>query len=176
MAQVPLCIAPHLTFEEIDHEYRTCKNAKDKSRWHLIWFMMHPKHPRRVTDAAKLVGYCERWARILVGRYNAGGKEKLIDQRKHNKGRPLLLNERQQKKLKMAITTGKPEDGGLWTGPKVAAWIKKETKQSITDTGAWYWIRRMTFTLQVPRPSHVKSATNEEQVVFKKKSKKHIKN
>ena len=115
-----------------------------------------------------MVGFCERWARILIHRYNEGGEEKLIDQRKNNAGQTPFLDENQCRKLKKIILEEKPKDKGLWTGPKVAEWIEKETGRSITDAGAWHWIRRLGFTLQVPRPRNIKSATEEEVKDFKK--------
>jgi len=170
MAQALLRIAPHLTFEVIESRYKTCANGRNKTRWHLIWLMANPDKPLRITAAAQMVGYGEHWARILVGRYNKGGAEHLVDQRKHNKGREPILSKEQQDKLKKTLTEEKPDDTGLWTGPKVAAWITRETKTPITPQGAWIWLRRMSFTLQVPRPSHTHAATDEEQAAFKKKS------
>ena len=51
----PLCIKPHLTYEAIGQRYKTCKNATEKSYWHLIWLMANPHHPMLVTEAAKTV-------------------------------------------------------------------------------------------------------------------------
>jgi transposase len=59
-------------------------------------------------------------------------------------------------------------DGGLWTAPKVAAWIAERTGHSVHETTAWRYIRRLGFTLQVPRPRHRRRATLEEQDGFKK--------
>lgn len=168
MAQAPLVIAPHLSLDEIERLYKTCKNPRNKTRWQLIWLMARPERPLRVTDAATVVGFCERWARFLVGRYNAGGAESLVDQRKNNTGNAPALNARQQEKLRTALTQERPPDGGLWTSPKVAQWIEQETGTAITPQGAWLWLKKISFTLHVPRPSHTKAATPEEQNAFKK--------
>jgi len=172
MAQAPLTVKPHLSFIEIESRYKTCKNPRNKTRWQLIWLMTRPEKPLRVTDAAESVGYCERWARLLVGRYNAGGADTLIDQRKNNKGKTPILDSEQIEKLKTALTQERPPDGGLWTGPKVAQWIERETKTAVTPQGAWFWLRKIAFTLHVPRPAHTKSASPEERDAFKKNSKK----
>lgn len=134
----------------------------------MIWLMANPKKETSVTEAAKAVGFGQRWARMLVSRYNEEGGEGLLDKRKDNQGRAPFLTEEQQKKLKYMITEKRPPDGGLWTGPKVAAWIEKETKKHITVVGAWKWIRKSGFTLQVPRPKNIQSASEEEMAEFKK--------
>ena len=172
MAQALLVVKPHLSFAEIEDRYKTCKNARDKTRWHLVWLMAHPKKPLRVTDAALIVGYCERWARMLVGRYNEGGADKLIDQRKNNTGKTPILDAARIEKLKTALTQERPPDGGLWTGPKVAQWIEQETGTSITPQGAWLWLKKISCTRHIPRPTHTKAATAEEQTAFKKNFKK----
>jgi transposase len=169
MPMPPLTIKPHLTPEAVKQHYKSCKNPREKSYWHLIWLMVNPRKTVLVTEAAETVGFCENWARIIVHRYNKEGVDKFIDKRRSNKGRAPLLNKKQQKELRELLTQKKPEDGGLWTAPKVAKWIQKKTKKSITSVGAWKWIRKAGFTLQVPRPKHIQSANEEEMVAFKKK-------
>lgn len=168
MPQPPLKIKPHLSHEEIGQYYRKCKNPIEKTRWQLIWLMSNPKKEILVTEAAQTVGFCQRWARILVGRYNDEGGEGLSDKRKDNPGKSAFLNEKQQEQLKKMLLNKRPPDGGLWTGPKVAAWIEKKTKKHITAVGAWKWIKKSGFTLQVPRPKNIKAATEKETAEFKK--------
>ncbi|MFL6284255.1 MAG: winged helix-turn-helix domain-containing protein [Pyrinomonadaceae bacterium] len=69
--------------------------------------------------------------------------------------------------LDVALRSAAP-DGGLWTAPKVARWIEERTGRSIHETTAWRAMRRLGFTLQVPRPRHVRSASEREQARFKK--------
>jgi transposase len=59
-------------------------------------------------------------------------------------------------------------DGGLWTAPKVAAWIEERTGRAVHETTAWRAMRRLGFTLQVPRPRHRRAASEREQARFKK--------
>lgn len=169
MSQPPLRIKPHLSYAEITKQYRECKTGREKSYWHLIWIMSNPKKEILVTEAAQTVGFCQRWARILVNRYNTEGYENLIDKRRNNQGRQPFLNDKLQKELKKALTKQRPPGGGLWTGPKVAAWIEKKTQKNITPAGAWNWIVKSNFTRQVPRPKNIKSATKKETKDFKKK-------
>lgn len=163
-----LRINPHLTHAELTKKYRARKNAREKSYWHLAWLMDNQKKIITVKEAAETVGYCQRWARTLVNRYNKDGPEKFIDKRKNNPGKKALLTKKQQKELKNILINKRPPDGGLWTGPKVALWTKEKTKKHITAVGAWKWIKRLGFTLQVPRPKNIKAANKKEVLEFKK--------
>ncbi len=165
---LPMQIKPHLSYEEITKKYKACKDARQKSYWHLIKLMTDPKKEILVTEAAEIVGFCQNWARILVKRYNEEGADNFIDKRKNNEGGKFLLSKKQQKELKNAQINTRPSDGGLWTGPKVALWIEEKTKKHITAVGAWKWIKRLGFTLQVPRPKNIQAASVEEAAEFKK--------
>lgn len=168
MAQAPLRVKSHLTYRELTQRYRICKNSIEKSRWHLIWLMANPSKPIMVTKAAKTVGFCQRWARTLVRRYNENGENGLIDQRKNNQGNKPVLDEKQKKELKKTVLNDKPSDGGLWTSVKIANWIKEKTgKRPTTRTGLNY-LYDLGFTLQQPRTSHSQKATPEEIKQFKK--------
>lgn len=168
MPMPTLKIKPHLTHEEVGRRYRKCKNSVEKSRWHLIWIMTNPQKEIRVRQAAEMVGFCNNWARIIIHRYNEEGIENFIDQRKNNKGKKATLNKKQQKELRDMLINKRPPDGGLWTGPKVALWIEEKTKNHITAVGAWKWMKRLGFTLQVPRPKNIKAANENETKEFKK--------
>ena len=87
MPQPPLKIKPHLTYGEITERYRKCKRGREKSYWHLIKLMTDPKKEMLVKEAAETVGFCQRWARILVHRYNEEGADNFIDKRRNNQGR-----------------------------------------------------------------------------------------
>jgi len=168
MAQAPLRIKPHLTYQEITQCYRNCKNPIEKSRWHLVWLMANPDKPMMVIKAAKTVGFCQRWARTLVNRYNKNGEKGLLDQRKNNLGNTPVLNEKQKKELKKAILHDKPTDGGLWTSVKVANWIEEKTNKRPHTRTALNYLYDLGFTIQQPRTSHSEKATPEEIKQFKK--------
>ena len=70
------------------------------------------------------------WVRKLLKRYNAVGEEALRDKRKNN-GRHRFLDETQQAALEAALSE-RPTDGGLWTGPKVAAWISERLQRPVS--------------------------------------------
>lgn len=168
MPMPPLRIQPHLSYKKLTTKYRTCKNTIEKSRWHLIWLMSNPQNPLLVTQAANTVGFCERWARQLVNRYNVEGSQGLADKRRGNQGQEPVLDDKQKQKLSYALTKEQPNDKGLWTSPKVADWIEQATGTRPTNQTGLNYLHELGFTLQQPRPTNIKTATELEIKSFKK--------
>ena len=67
-----------------------------------------------------------------------------------------------------AALTAPPGDGGLWTGPKVAAWMAARLGRKVWPQRGWDYLRRLGHSPQVPRPRHAKAASPEEQAEYKK--------
>jgi transposase len=105
--------------------------------------------------------------REIVKRYNRLGVEGLKDLGHDNPGQEPRLNQTQEEALVKTLEKDAP-GLGLWTGPKVAAWITQKTKQKVSDVTGWQYLRRLGYSLQIPRPQHHKAATQEEQTHFKK--------
>ena len=62
-----------------------------------------------------------------------------------------------------------PSDGGLWTSPKVAAWMASElVLTQVAPQRGWEALKAMGWSVQKPRPRHPASATPEDKVVFEK--------
>lgn len=76
----------------------------------------------------KNVGLSYDYGQEIVRAYNKEGCRGVRHRRKEitPPGRAALLNQAQQEKLKGCLEEA-AEDGGIWTGPKVAQWIVKET-------------------------------------------------
>ena len=108
----------------------------------------------------------------MLKRYNAEGEAALRDKRKNNTG-VRFLDETQQAALAAALSAP-PADGGLWTGPKVAAWISETLQRRVSDVSGWKYLKRLGYTLQTPRPQHQAAATPEAQQTFKKKLKERV--
>ena len=68
-------IAPHarLSLEELEQRYRSCKDAKEKTRWQVIW--LYAQQTRAVSQAT---GFSQNWVYKLIRRYNAEGPQGLI--------------------------------------------------------------------------------------------------
>jgi transposase len=162
MTRLP--VVGHLSHDEIDRRYRGCADAAEKSRWHVLWLVTRPDQPLSATAAAKLVGFTPAWGRAILKRYNAHGPAALADGRRENGSDPKLTAEQRAELL--AALQAEPPDGGLWSGPKVATFVKDRFGVEVWPQTGWQWLRGLGFRLVVPRPRHPKAATPEEQRVW----------
>jgi transposase len=65
-----------------------------------------------------------------------------------------------------------PDDGGLWTSAKVAAFLARELGlESVAVQRGWEALKACGMSIQAPRPKNPKSASPEEAAAFKKSSK-----
>jgi transposase len=162
-------IEGYLSVEALRERYRGADDSVARSHFHIIWLMASGNS---VSECAAASGYTVRWIEKLVQRYNAGGPDSLGDRRRANKGAKPLLTAEQLASLAEAVASP-PPDGGLWTGPKVAAWMARETgRDHVHPQRGWVYLRRLDHTWQTPRPRHEQTATPEEQEAFKKNSAK----
>jgi len=157
-------LQPHLSTAELHDRYRACRQPNEKTRWRALYLI---SRGALAAEAARRVGRTSGWVTQLTQRYNERGAEAVPDQRgEAQPGRPPLVAA-VASELDAALRSAAP-DGGLWTAPKVAAWIEEHTGRSVHETTAWRAMRRLGFTLQVPRPRHARSASAREQARFKK--------
>jgi transposase len=145
--------AAHLTGAELDARYRAARDPVARTRWQVIRLVARG---RACAEAAEIVGYSVDWVRIVIRRYNAAGPEAVADGRRTNPGGATLLSTAQQAELRVALG-GPAPDGGLWTGPKVAAWIGQRIGRPVGAQRGWEYLRRLGFTLQRPRPREVRA-------------------
>jgi hypothetical protein len=87
----------------------------------LLWLMKEGHTPDEI---ALMLGSTARWVRTMVQRWNRAGEQALLDRRRTLPGARPLLSIEQQKQLDHALDQP-PADGGLWSGPKVAAWMPR---------------------------------------------------
>lgn len=156
-----LPVVEHLRPEEIGRRYRTCSDAAEKTRWHVLWLVTRPDHPLSATRAAEVVGFTPSWGRAILKRYNARGPDALTDRRRDNGAGPKLTAARQAQLL--AALQAPPADHGLWSGPKVAAYVKERFGVAVRNQTGWQWLKNLGFRLVVPRPRRPKAATPEQQ-------------
>lgn len=158
----PLAVAPHLTAAELEARYKRCKDGEERGRLHCVLLKLRGMSS---ADIAQIFSHKEDWVRRTVRRYNASGPDGLKDRRAEN-GAPRVLDEEGLTALKDCLERP-PGDGGLWSGPKVAAWIRARTGGTCTDRTGWVYLVRAGYSLQQPRPSHP-VANKEAQEAFKK--------
>ena len=95
----------------------------------------------------------------------------LGDQRRGNGRAASLLREDVLAALAERLHTP-PEDGGLWSGPKVAAWMARHLGLArVHPQRGWEALKRIEWSLQAPRPRHPRAATPEQRAAFKGGSK-----
>jgi transposase len=164
MARVPF--VRHRTAHQIRAQYRACRHPVEKTRWHAVWLLARTDEPRTPAQVAALVGLSDVTVRAVLHRWNAAGPGGLTDGRRGNGSEP-KLSVRRRDALYVALQK-RPPDGGVWTGPKVARYVRDRWGVSVGPVTGWRWLRDLGFTLQVPRPSHPRSADRPDRRAWKK--------
>lgn len=158
-----LTLAPHLPVDDLADRYRHSHDPVERSHWQMLWLVARG---HTCPAVAALVGYSEDWVRTIVHRYNAEGPAGVRDRRQANPGQKPLLTPEVHEALEQALA-GEPPDGGLWTSPKVAAWMAQRLGRPVSRQRGWEAMRTLGFTLQQPR-TRATAADPVAQAAFKK--------
>ena len=159
----------HLTAAELEAGYETAPDPIAKSHFHALWLL---SSGHSVTEVARLLSCSTRWVHILVKRYNDGGVQKLGDQRVHNGAEPTILTAAALSAVRERLKRP-PDDGGLWTGPKIARFLAAfHGLSSVHDQRGWDALIAIGYSLQQPRPRHPEAASEEDRDALKKNSKR----
>ena len=162
-----LSIHGHLSPDALERRYRAAKEPVARSHWQIVWLLAQGVASERV---AAVTGYTVNWIRTLAQRFNQQGPAGLGDRRHRNPGRTGLLSPAQRATLAAALEQP-PPDGGVWTGPKAAAWMTARLGRRVHPQRGWEMLRRLGWTSKVPRPRHAK-ADPTAQLAFKKTSRR----
>ncbi len=158
-------IVEHLSVEELEARYRAAQDATEARHLQAIWLLAQG---RTVLEVAEVLAFVPRWVEQLAQRHNASGPEALGDQRRHN-GRTASLLTPELLAALVERLKKPPEDGGLWSGPKVAAWMARHLGlQKVHPQRGWDALQRLGWSLQSPRPRHPRAATPAQKVALKK--------
>ena len=158
-------IKAHLSSVELEACYKTAVDPIGKSHFHALWLL---SSGYEVEEVAELLSFSPRWVRALLKRYNEGGAEALGDQRVHNGTKPTILTPEALAALKERIKMP-PDDGGLWSGPKIARWLAKfHGVQVVHDQRGWDALIAIGYSIQRPRPRHPEAASDEHRSALKK--------
>jgi transposase len=158
-------IASHLSGEELEARYETAADPVAKSHFHAVWLL---SLGYRTQEVAEILSFSPRWVQRLLKRYNEQGPDSLSDRRLGNGTAPVLLTPDALASLKERLKAP-PDDGGLWTGPKVARWLAKfHGRKSVHDQRGWDALVAIEYSIQKPRPRHPKAASEEDRAALKK--------
>jgi transposase len=158
-------LKPHLTTEELRTRYRLCQKPQEKVRWHALYLISQGVV---AAEAARRMGRASSWITTLARRYNREGAASVARQQSTRPSHRAKVDHKLGKELDKALRRPAP-DGGLWTAPKVAAWITEQIGQEVHPVTGWRAMRRLGFSLQVPRPANKRRSSQEEQAEFKKR-------
>lgn len=162
-----LIINKDISLESLENHYKSSNNAITRTHTQIIMLFREGKSTKEVQEITK---YCSKWIYEIVHRFNSLGLDGLGDNRQNNTGRTTLLSQEEQKELE-EVLENPPDDGGVWTGPKVAAWIEKKLGRKIYKARGWEYLKKLGYTIKKPRPEHEKS-DKQQQELFKKNLKK----
>ncbi|HYU75778.1 MAG TPA: winged helix-turn-helix domain-containing protein [Ktedonobacteraceae bacterium] len=135
----------------------------ERTHWHILWLIKEGHSPGEV---ATLLGYTAGWVRTIIRRWNTAGEQGISDHRRTLPGMTPLLTPEQQRALDEALQQP-PADGGLWSGPKVAAWMQQQLGRPVDPRRGWDYLQRLGYSTRVPRPQHAQ-ADEAAQHAFKK--------
>lgn len=157
-------LAAHFSSDELRKKYRTSQDPVETRRWHLLWKI---SLGWTIKNAAITVGLDYQYAFKILKKYNELGEEGVRNLKKksveHPRGKEPLLNEEQFQELTAQLKK-RPPDGGIWTGPKVARWIEKETGiERVWNQRGWDYLKKSKYSWQKPRPKHRKGDPVEQE-------------
>src|ERR671921_1981467 len=144
-------IVGHLPVAELEARYRAARDATEARHFQAIWLLAQG---RTFLEVAEVLAFVPRWVEQLAARYNASGPEALGDQRRRN-GRPASLLTPELLAALAGRLKRPPEDGGVWSGPKVAAWMARHLgRAKVHPQRGWEALKRLKWSVQAPRPRH----------------------
>jgi len=115
--------------EALKAAYLSCHDAVEKRRIQAVWQLAEGKTREQVRE---LTAFSNSVLINIMHRYNEAGLAGLKDKRRQNKGVAPLLNEAERERL-YKVLLEPPEAGGLWSGPKVAAWMSETLNRLIRE-------------------------------------------
>ena len=158
-------VEAHLSVAELEARYRAAANTTEARHFQPIWLLAEG---RTITEVAAVLSFVPRWVEELLQRYNADGPRALGDLRRHNRRAASVLTPEVLAALTERVQRP-PDGGGMWTGPKVAAWIAVYLdREQVHPQRGWDALKRIRWSIQMPRPRHPAAAAPEEQEAFKK--------
>ena len=141
-------VADHLSVEDLEARLRSAQDPTATRHFQVIWLLARG---HTIADVSAVTSFVPRWIEQLLARYNAHGPEALGDLRRRNGSAPSVLRPELLERLRARLATP-PSDGGLWTGPKVAAWMAGELGLAeVLPQRGWEALKAIGWSVQKPR-------------------------
>ena len=158
-------IVGHLSVAELEARYRAARDVTEARHAQAIWLLASG---RTVLEVAEVLAFAPRRVTRPAARYNACGPAALGDRRRRNGKAASLLTPDLLAALAERIETP-PEDGGVWSGPKVALRMARHLGLAkVHARRGWEALRRIGWSVQAPRPRHPRAAAPEQRETLKK--------
>lgn len=157
-------IIGHLPVTELEARCRAARDVTEARHLQVVWLLAQG---RTTLEVADVLAFTPRWVDEVAARYNAHGPDALGDRRRRNGRVASVLTEAVLVALAERLRTP-PEDGGRWTGAKVALWMAAWLGvERVHPQRGWEALKRVRWSIQAPRPRHPRSATPEQRAEFK---------
>ena len=158
-------IVGHLSVAELEARYRAAQDVTEARHFQAIWLLAQG---RTALEVSEVLAFVPRWVTQLAARYNASGTEALGDRRRRNGKAASLLTGEALSTLAERVRMP-PEDGGPWSGPKVAAWMARHLGLAkVHPQRGWEALKRIGWSIQAPRPRHPRAATPAQREALRK--------
>jgi hypothetical protein len=158
-------IVGHLSVEGLEARYRAARGVTEARHHRAIWLLARG---RTFLEVAEVLASVPRRVEELAQRYDAFGPSALGDRRRRRNGRAASLPAPEALAALAERVAAPPEDGGVWSGPKVAARTARRLGLAkARPQRGWAAPKRIGWSIRAPRPRHARAATPEERAGFK---------
>ena len=156
-------IESHHSEQELLNLEKSTRDMVLRERIHAIRLLHYSDYSKK--ELVKIFGRCRTKLLSWSHQYNEAGIDGLISKPKKS-GRYGFFEEIGLERIRKRLELP-PDDGGLWTTKKLKVWLEQQLGRRLSKHYGWHMMKRLEFTLQVPRPGNPK-ADLEAQASFKK--------
>ena len=135
-----MTVADHLTLNELWRRVKKAKDPIEKDCFLAVYHANGASPPRGSPKSPSTPP--------------AGSRRRCSPSSPRRNGRGCLVS---PEGAILELYRAPPPDGGLWTGPKLRAWVERELGKKLSFYPIYRLVREMGFALRVPRPRHAKA-------------------
>ena len=157
-------IAAHVSVEALRERYVSSADVMEARHFQTIWLLAKG---HSVGDVSEMTSFGRRWIEhSLLATMRKALRLWAISPAQRRAAR--VFTPEVLAKLRVRLQEA-PDDGGLWTSVKVAAFLARELGlENVAVQRGWEALKACDMSIQTPRPKNPKSATPDEAAAFKK--------